>query len=127
MYGSCWLAHQFGISRDKARRLMQALHLVAAYPKRRTSLASHNHKKYPYLLRRVVASRPNQVRSADITYLGLTQRFAYLTAIRDWYSRMILARRLSNTLDVGFCIDCPDAALEIDGEPEIFNSDQGSQ
>jgi transposase InsO family protein len=87
----------------------------------------HDHKKYPYLLRGVVASRPNHVWSTDITYLGLTQGFAQLTAIIDWYSRMILSWRLSNTMDVGFCIDCLDEALEIYGEPAIFNSDQGSQ
>jgi putative transposase len=127
MYGSRRLAHQFDISRDKARRLMQDLHLVATYPRRGTTIVNHDHKKYPYLLRGIVASRPNQVWSTDITYLGLAQGFTYLTAIIDWNSRMILSWRLSNTMDVGFCIDCLDEALEIYGEPEIFNSDQGSQ
>jgi putative transposase len=127
MYGSRRLAHQFGISRDKARRLMQVLHLAATYPKPRTTIANKEHKKFPYLLRDVVPSYPNHIWSTDITYIGLSLGFVYLTAIIDWYSRKILSWRLSNTMDVGFCIDCLDEAFDLYGEPEFFNSDQGSQ
>ena len=87
MYGSRRLAHQFGISRDKTRRLMQDLHIVATYPKRRTTIPNSNHKKYPYLLRDIVPLRPNHIWSTDITYIGLSLGFVYLTAIIDWYSR----------------------------------------
>jgi putative transposase len=127
MYGSRRLAHQFGISRDKAKRLMQDLHLVATYPKRKTTVLNHQHKKFPYLLRDVVPTHPNHIWSTDITYIGLSLGFVYLTAIIDWYSRMILSWRLSNTMDVGFCVDCLEEAFECYGEPEFFNSDQGSQ
>jgi putative transposase len=127
MYGSRRLAHQFGISRDKAQRLMRDLHLVATYPKRRTSVPNHDHKKFPYLLRDVVPLYPNHIWSTDITYIGLSLGFVYLTAIIDWYSRMILSWRLSNTMDVGFCVECLDEAFDRYGEPEFFNSDQGSQ
>jgi putative transposase len=127
VFGSRRLAHQFGISRDKAKRLMHDLHLVATYPKRRTTIPNYEHKKFPYLLRDVVPSHPNHIWSTDITYIGLSLGFVYLTAIIDWYSRKILAWRLSNTMDVGFCIECLDEAFERYGEPEFFNSDQGSQ
>jgi putative transposase len=127
MYGSRRLAAQFGISRDKARRLMHDLHLVATYPKRHITIANSEHKKFPYLLRGVVPLYPNHIWSTDITYIGLSLGFVYLTAIIDWYSRRILAWRLSNTMDVGFCIECLDEAFELYGEPAFFNSDQGSQ
>jgi putative transposase len=127
MFGSRRHAAQFGISRDKAIRLMRDLHLVATYPKRRTTIPNPDHKKFPYLLRDVVPKRPNHIWSTDITYIGLSLGFVYLTAIIDWYSRMILSWRLSNTMDVNFCIECLDEAFENYGDPEFFNSDQGSQ
>jgi putative transposase len=127
MYGSRRMAKTFGIDRSKATRLMQVLHLVATYPKRRTTIANQEHKKFPYLLRDVVPSYPNHIWSTDITYIGLSLGFVYLTAIIDWYSRKILSWRLSNTMDVGFCIDSLNEAFELYGEPEFFNSDQGSQ
>jgi putative transposase len=126
-FGSRRLAAQFDISRDKAKRLMRDLHIVATYPKRKTTIPNKEHKKYPYLLRNVIPSYPNHIWSTDITYIGLAHGFVYLTAIIDWYSRMILSWRLSNTMDVGFCVDCLDEAFESYGEPEFFNSDQGSQ
>jgi putative transposase len=125
MYGSRRLAHQFGISRDKAKCLMQLLYLVATYPKPRTTIANKEHRRFPYLLRDVVPSYPNHIWSTDITYIGLNLGFVYLTAIIDWYSRKILSWRLSNTMDVNFCIDCLDEAFECYGEPEFFNTDQG--
>ena len=127
VYGSRRLAHQFGISRDKARRIMHDLHIVATYPKKRTTIPNKDHKKYPYLLRGVVPLYPNHIWSTDITYIGLSLGFVYLTAIIDWYSRMILSWRLSNTMDTNFCVECLDEAFEYYGEPEYFNTDQGSQ
>jgi putative transposase len=121
------LAWQFGISRDKTIRLMQDLRIVATSPKRRTTIPNNDHKKYPYLLRDVVPSHSNHIWSTDITYIGLSLGFVYLTAIIDWYSRMILAWRLSNTMDVNFCIECLGDAFYNYGKPEFFNTDQGSQ
>jgi len=127
MYGSRRLAKQFDISREKANRLMHDLHIAATYPTPRTSVSNREHKKFPYLLWGVVPSHPNHIWSTDITYIGLSLGFVYLTAIIDWYSRMILSWRLSNTMDVGFCIDCLEEAFANYGEPVFFNSDQGSQ
>jgi putative transposase len=126
-FGSRRMGVMFDLSRSRAARLMQVLHLVATYPKRKTTLPNQDHKKYPYLLRNVIPLYPNHIWSTDITYIGLARGFAYLTAIIDWYSRMILSWRLSNTMDVGFCVECLDEAFDLYGEPEFFNSDQGSQ
>ena len=82
---------------------------------------------YPYLLRGVTIDRPNQVWSTNITYIRLARGFVYLVAVIDWYSRRVLAWRLSNTLDAGFCVDCLEHALQDYGKPEIFNTDQGCQ
>ena len=92
-----------------------------------TSKAHPQHKLYPYLLRGLDIIRPNQVWSADITYIRLLHGFVYLVAIIDWYSRKVLAWRLSNTMDAGFCVDCLEEAIKNFGVPEIFNTDQGSQ
>jgi Transposase and inactivated derivatives len=126
-YGSRRLARHFGISRDKAHRLMQVMHIAATYPKRHTSLPNHEHAVFPYLLRNVSIVRPNQAWSTDITYIGLSRGFTYLTAIIDWYSRFVLSWRLSNTMDAMFCVEALEEAFDNFGEPEIFNSDQGSQ
>ena len=127
MYGSRRLAHRFGISRDKAQRLMRDLHLVATYPKKRTAIPNLESKKFPYLLRDVKPLYANHIWSTDITYLPMLQGFTYLTAIIDWYSRRILSWWLSNTTDVNFCVDCLAEALENFGVPDFFNTDQGSQ
>ena len=92
-----------------------------------TSKPHPQHKIYPYLLRGVLVVRPNQVWSTDITYIRLAHGFVYLVAVIDWYSRKVLAWRLSNTLDSGFCIDCLEQSLRVYGTPEIFNTDQGCQ
>ena len=92
-----------------------------------TSKPHPRHKIYPYLLRGVDIIRPNQVWSTDITYIRLPRGFVYLVAIIDWYSRKVLAWRLSNTMDAGFCVDCLEQAIKNYGSPEMFNSDQGSQ
>jgi putative transposase len=118
------LGHKVGEKR--VRRLMRQMGLIAIYPKPKTSRKHPEHKVYPYLLRDVVVSRPNQVWAADITYIRLLRGFAYLVAIIDWFSRYVLAWRLSNTLEAGFCIECLEEAAEY-GNPEIFNTDQGSQ
>lgn len=110
----------------RVRRLMQLMGLEAIYPQPRTTVVSQEHRIYPYLLRGVKIIRPFQVWSTDITYIPLANGFMYLTAVIDWYSRYVLAWQLSNTLDTQFCIDALQAALRL-GQPEIFNTDQGSQ
>jgi len=116
----------------RVRRLMRLMGLMPIYRQPRTSIpapkgATKGHKLYPYLLRGVSIERPNQVWCADITYIPLAKGFLYLAAIMDWCSRKVLAWRLSNTMDVQFCVDALDEALGRHGPPEIFNTDQGSQ
>ena len=125
-YGSRKLAVVLGVNRKRVQRLMRRMGLEAIYQKRRTTRPGAGHKIYPYLLRNIAITRPNQVWSTDITYLPLRHGFMYLTAVIDWHSRYVLAWRLSNTLEGSFCIEALEAALR-DGRPEIFNSDQGSQ
>jgi putative transposase len=122
-----WLQEQgHEISRKRVQRLMRLMGLEAIYPKPRLSLPRAGHKIYPYLLRHVAVTRPDQVWSADITYLPLQTGFLYLMAIMDWYSRYVLSWRLSNSLDAEFCLEALDEALA-HGRPEIFNTDQGAQ
>lgn len=125
-YGSRKVAIVLSINRKRAQRLMRAMGLAAIYPKPRTSQPAAGHKIYPYLLRNVAITRPDQVWSSDITYIPLRHGFLYLTAVMDWYSRYVLAWRLSNTLEGRFCLEALDEALAM-RRPEIFNSDQGSQ
>jgi len=115
------------VSRKKVRGLMKELGIRALCPQPNLSKPNKQHKKYPYLLRGVVIERPNQVWSADITYIRLSHGFVYLVAIIDWYSRAILSWRLSSTLDSDFCVEALEEALRKYGLPEIFNTDQGSQ
>jgi len=114
------------VNRKRIRRLMQLMGIRAIYRRPRTSTPAPGHKVYPYLLRDLVITRPNQVWAADITYIPMSRGFLYLVAIIDWYSRCVLSWRLSNTLDAGFCVDALEEALS-KGMPEIFNTDQGSQ
>ena len=125
-YGSRKLSALLGANRKRVRRLMRVMGIAAIYPKRRTTWPAAGHKIYPYLLRGVTVSRPNQVWSSDITYVPLRHGFLYLVAVMDWYSRYVLSWRLSNTLTGGFCLEALDEALSR-GTPEIFNTDQGSQ
>lgn len=125
-YGSRKLAAVLEVNRKRVQRLMRLMGLAAIYPKRRTTWPAVGHKIYPYLLRNVAVSRPDQVWSTDITYIPLRQGFLYLVAILDWFSRYVLAWRLSNTLTGSFCLEALEEALAA-GRPEIFNSDQGSQ
>lgn len=117
------------IGRDKTLGFMHTLGLEAFYPHKKvnTSMANKAHKKYPYLLKGLDIVKPNQVWSIDITYIRIRGGFCYLAAIIDWYSRSILSYRISNSLEVQFCIDALHAAFEKYGVPDIFNSDQGSQ
>lgn len=120
--------HQIRIGRHRVRRLMRLMGIQAIYPKfkRNFSQADIQHKKYPYLLTGLKIAYPNHVWSADITYVRLEEGFAYLTVIMDWFSRYVLSWRLSNSLEVDFCIEALDEALN-QAITEIFNSDQGSQ
>ena len=106
---------------------MRLMGLQAVYRAPRTSDPHPEHRVYPYLLRGLAIERANQVWCADITYIPVSRGFLYLVAIMDWASRYVLAWRLSNTLDAGFCTDALDEALARHGAPEIFNTDQGSQ
>jgi putative transposase len=125
-YGSRKMAEVLGCNRKRVQRLMRRMGLEAIYPKRRTTRLAAGHKIYPYLLRNMKISRPDQVWSTDITYVPMRHGFLYLVAVMDWFSRYVLSWRLSNTLDGGFCLEALDDALGL-AKPEIFNSDQGSQ
>ncbi len=116
----------YTVNRKRVQRLMRLMNIQAIYPKPNLSKKRAEHKIYPYLLKGVKIERPNHVWSTDITYVPLLHGFLYLVAIIDWYSRYVLSWRLSSTLDVTFCIEALEEALE-KGCPEIFNSDQGSQ
>jgi len=114
------------VNRKRVQRLMRKMGLEAIYAKPRLSAGGKEHKIYPYLLRNVQVTRPNQVWATDITYVRLSQGFMYLVAILDWYSRYVLSWRLSNSLEETFCIEALEEALGWQ-RPEIFNSDQGVQ
>lgn len=117
----------YGVSRKRVQRLMRLLGLAGLVPGPHTSKGHPEHPIYPYLLRGLSVTRPNQVWSTDITYIRLARGFVYLVAIIDWYSRQVQGWRVSNTLDAGFCIDCLEEALRCHAPPEIFNTDQGVQ
>jgi putative transposase len=130
-YGSrrmtAWLVGQGEeVNRKRVQRLLRVMGLEAIYPKPRLSAAGRGHKVFPYLLRDVAVERPDQVWSADITYVPLASGFMYLAATIDWYSRLVVAWRLSNTLDESFCLEMLEEALG-QGRPEVFNTDQGVQ
>jgi putative transposase len=120
-------AEGFAVNRKRVRRLMRQLGIVALGPKPRTTKPAPGHRIYPYLLRDMVIDRPNQVWCSDITYIPIGRGFLYLVAIMDWASRTVLAWRLSNTMDAGFCVAALEDALARFGKPAIFNTDQGSQ
>jgi putative transposase len=115
------------VNRKRVRRLMRQMGIAALGPKPRTSKPAPGHKIFPYLLRGMAIERPNQVWAADITYVPIGRGFLYLVAVIDWASRAVLAWRLSNTMDVSFCVGALEEALARFGTPEIFNTDQGSQ
>ena len=115
------------VNRKRVQRLMRQMGIAALGPKPRTTKPAPGHKIFPYLLRDLVIERPNHVWAADITYVPIGRGFLYMVAIIDWASRAVLAWRLSNTMDVGFCLAALEEALARFGKPEIFNTDQGSQ
>jgi len=114
------------VNRKRVQRLMRQMDLRALYPRHRTSQPGKGHKIYPYLLRDLAIERSNQVWATDITFIPMTKGFMYLVAIMDWYSRHVMAWRLSNTLDADFCVEALEDAIS-KGKPEVFNTDQGSQ
>jgi putative transposase len=114
------------VNRKRVQRLMRLMGLEAIYPRPKLSVAGRGHRIYPYLLRDVSIERPDQVWSTDITYVPLASGFMYLAAVLDWYSRYVIAWRLSNTLDGSFCLEMLEEALGR-GRPEVFNTDQGAQ
>ncbi len=116
----------YAVNPKRIRRLMRKMDLMAIYPKPRTTILAPENKIYPYLLRGLSITRPNQVWSTDITYIPMPKGFMYLAAVMDWYSRYVLSWRLSNTLDGTFCLAALNEALQL-GKPEIFNTDQGVQ
>ena len=122
-----WLNRQgHQVNRRRVQRLMRTMGLTAIYRQSRTSKPTPGHKVYPYLPGGVEIDRPTQVWAADITYIPMDRSFLYLVAIMDWYSRYVLAWRLSNTLDADFCVEALKEALG-KGKPEVFNTDQGGQ
>jgi len=131
-YGSRQMVRQLrrdGVrtGRHRVRRLMRLMGLAAIYQAPRTSDPHPSHRVYPYLLKGLAIDRPNRVWCADITYIPVSRGFLYLVAIMDWATRHVLAWRLSNTMDVRFCLEALNEALALYGRPEIFNTDQGSQ
>jgi putative transposase len=116
----------YPVNRKRVARLMRSMALQAIYPHPRLSMANPEHKKYPYLLHGLDITRPNQVWAADITYVPMPTGFMYLVAVMDWFSRFVLAWQLSNTLDGLFCREALRLALQ-QGQPDIFNTDQGVQ
>ena len=119
------LGHE--VNRKRVQRLMRTMGLAGMAPGPHTSRPHPQHKIYPYLLRGLAITRPNQVWGTDVTYIRLARGFVYLVAIMDWYSRKVLSWRISNTMDADFCVDSLEEAIRMHGKPEIFNSDQGSQ
>ena len=123
-----WLTEQGqAVNRKRVQRLMRLMGLEGMAPGPSTSRPHPEHKVYPYLLRQLQVVRANQVWATDITYIPMARGFVYLVAIIDWYSRMVLSWRLSNTLDTSFCVEALEEALARWGTPEIFNTDQGAQ
>ena len=115
------------IGRGRVATMMKRMAIEALYRRPNTSKPAPGHKIYPYLLRDVTVERPNQVWAMDITYIPMARGFVYLAAVVDWFSRRVLAWRLSITMEVEFCLEAVEEALAKHGRPEIFNTDQGSQ
>jgi putative transposase len=115
------------IGRQRVATMMKRMGIAALYRCPNTSKPAPGHKVYPYLLRGLAIVRPNQVWAMDITYIPMARGFVYLTAVVDWFSRRVLAWRVSITMEVEFCLEAVEEALARHGKPEIFNTDQGSQ
>ena len=121
------VAEGFTVGRPHVSTLMMRMGVEAIYSKPNTSKPAPGHTVYPYLLRKLPVTRPNQVWAMDITYIPMARGFVYLAAVVDWFSRKVLAWQLSITLEAAFCIEALEEALARHGRPEIFNTDQGSQ
>jgi putative transposase len=117
----------YKVNRKRMQRLMRLMGLEPIYPKPKTSRPHPAHKVYPYLLKDMTIDQPDQVWSADITYIPMNKGHMYLVAVMDWHSRKVLSFRVSNTLDTAFCVEALNEALERFGRPQIFNTDQGAQ
>ncbi len=115
------------IGRKAVSRYYRIMAIEAIYPKMNSSKRNQAHKIYPYLLKGVEITKVNQVWSTDITYIRMNQGFVYLVAVIDWFSRYILSWKVSISLEGDFCVDALEEAIEKHGQPEIFNTDQGSQ
>src|SRR5690349_24868125 len=131
-YGSRQMARHlrregYTVGRKRVRRLMAKMGLEPIYQRPRTTVPHPEHQIYPYLLREMVIDRPNQVWCADITYIPMAKGFVYLVAVMDWFSRRVLAWRVSITMEADFCVDALQDALARYDKPEIFNTDQGVQ
>ncbi len=122
-----WDEHGLHVNRKRVQRLMRQMGMRSTAPQKKTTVPNRAHKVYPYLLRNLTIDRPNQVWCTDITYIPMRKGFLYLVAIMDWYSRKVLSWRLSNSMNADFCVEALEEALSIHGQPEIFNTDQGSQ
>jgi putative transposase len=120
-------AEGHSVGRLHVSTLMKKMAIAALYRRPNTSKPAPGHKVYPYLLRNVAVTRPNQVWAMDIPYIPMARGFVYLAAVVDWFSRKVLAWRLSITLSADFCVEALEEALACHGQPEIFNTDQGSQ
>lgn len=116
-----------GVGRKHVVTLMKRMGIEAIYRRKNTSRPHPDHEVYPYLLRKLAIDRPNQVWAADITYIPMARGFVYLVAVIDWFTRKVLAWRLSNTLTTDFCVEAVEEALAKYGAPDIFNTDQGCQ
>ena len=117
----------YDIGRKKVKKYYKIMGIEAVYPKMNLSRRNQAHKVYPYLLRDLEITYPNQVYCADITYIRLRQGFVYLVAIMDWHSRYILSWRVSISLENEFCVNALNEALLVHGKPDVFNTDQGVQ
>ena len=115
------------VGRRHIKTLMKRMGIEAIYRRPNTSKPAPGHKIYPYLLRDLAVTRPNQAWAMDITYVPMAHGFVYLAAVVDWFSRRVLAWRLSITMETSFCIEALEEALSKNEKPEIFNTDQGSQ
>jgi putative transposase len=115
------------VGRLHVATLMKRMGIEAIYRRPNTSKPATGHKIYPYLLRKLPVTTPNQVWAMDITYIPMRRGFVYLAAVVDWFSRRVLSWRLSITMEAAFCVEALEEALVKHGRPEIFNTDQGSQ
>ena len=120
-------AEGWKIGRRHVKTLMRRMGIEALYRRPRTTKPEPGHTIYPYLLRGMAITRPNQVWAMDITYIPMARGFVYLAVVLDWFSRRVLSWRLSITMEAAFCVETLENALARHGKPEIFNTDQGSQ